>query len=101
MERLSLDNFLFSHAYLRERYSKGVSNAKAGEMPISTGDLCILAAELAAEHGAEACDYAWRAYVSFDAEGELERAHFWFLLSVLLEDILTQRIDPERPLTLH
>lgn len=70
-------------------------------MPISTGELCILAAELAEEHGNSACDYAWHAYLSFEAEGEIERAEFWFTLSILLEDILAARLDPELPLTLH
>ncbi len=70
-------------------------------MPISTGYLCILAAELAAEHGLLAHGYAQRAYLSFEAEGEMDRAYFWFMLSVLLEDIMAQRLDPERPLTIH
>ena len=70
-------------------------------MNISTGDLCLLAAELTEEHGNSALDYAWHAYLSSEAEGELERASFWYTLSVLLEDILYARIDPERPLTIH
>jgi hypothetical protein len=70
-------------------------------MPLSTGDLCILAAELAEEHGLSASEYAWHAYLSFEADGELERAEFWFTLSILLEDILAHRLDPERPLTIQ
>jgi hypothetical protein len=70
-------------------------------MAVSTCDLCVLAAELAAEHGNLACDYAWHAYFSFEADGEIERAEFWLTLSVLLEDIVTLRLDPELPLTIH
>jgi hypothetical protein len=70
-------------------------------MRISTGDLCFLAAELAAEHGSIARDYAQRAFVSFSAEGESERASFWFALSVILDDIALHRLDPERAPTIH
>ena len=49
-------------------------------MPISAGDFCILAAELAAEHGVIARDYARRAVATFEAEGELDRACFWLAL---------------------
>ena len=70
-------------------------------MPISAGDLCMLAAELAAEHGTDAREYAKRAYVSFEAEGEQDRARFWFTLSVLLDDIVTHRLDPDRSPTIN
>ncbi len=70
-------------------------------MPISASDMCMLAAELAAEHGLIARDYARRAVASFEAEGEVDRARFWFTLSVLLDDIALNRLDPERPLTIH
>ena len=70
-------------------------------MRISAGDLCFLAAELAAEHGVVARDYAQRASVSLAAEGESERASFWFTLSVLLDDIALHRLDPARAPTIH
>jgi hypothetical protein len=70
-------------------------------MRISAGDLCFLAAELAAEHGVVARDYAQRASVSLAAEGESERASFWFTLSVLLDDIALHRLDPDRAPTIH
>jgi len=70
-------------------------------MAISTGDLCMLAAELAEEHGNSAYDYAWHTYLSFETGGEADRAAFWFTLSVLLEDIAALRIDPSLPLTIH
>ncbi len=70
-------------------------------MTISTGELCEMAAELAEEHGGTACDYAWRAYLSFREEGEDERAEMWLSLSVLLEDIQALRFDPNMPLTIH
>jgi hypothetical protein len=38
---------------------------------------------------------------SFDAEGVRDRAEFWQLLSVLLDDIIAQRLDPDAPITLH
>ncbi len=70
-------------------------------MRISAGDLCFLAAELAAEHGLVARDYAKRAFVSFAAEGESERASFWFALSVILDDIALHRLDPDHAPTIH
>lgn len=66
-----------------------------------TGDLCQLAAELASEHGEDAVDYARRAVVTLECEGEGERAQFWFALSILLDDIVTQRVDPDRPVIIH
>ncbi len=69
--------------------------------PIKASDLCRLAAELASEHGAEALDYARRAVVSYEAEGEPDRAHFWRMMSAVLDDIFTQRLDPDLPITLH
>ena len=53
------------------------------------------AADLAEEHGEAARDYARRAVVSFESEGEPDRALFWFTLSVFLDDIILQRIDPQ------
>lgn len=70
-------------------------------MPLTTDEMCLLAAELAEEHGAMASRYALQASVACEAEGEAERAAFWFTLSVLLDDILSARLDPERPLTLN
>jgi len=70
-------------------------------MPISASDLCTLAADLAAEHGLVACDYAHRAVMAFEAEGEIDRARFWFTLATLLDDIMLHRLDPERPITIH
>jgi len=66
-----------------------------------TGDLCELAADLASEHGAYAVDFARRAVVSLEDEGNSDRASFWHALSVLLDDILAQRLDPERPIVIH
>jgi len=66
-----------------------------------TGDLCQLAADLALEHGSDAVDYARRATLSLEAEGAMERAQFWFALSILLDDIVAQRFDPELPIVIH
>ncbi|MBS0272880.1 MAG: hypothetical protein JSR55_00440 [Proteobacteria bacterium] len=60
-----------------------------------------MAAELASEHGSDAVDYARRAVVTLECEGEGERAQFWFALSILLDDIVAQRVDPDRPVIIH
>lgn len=70
-------------------------------MQLNADDMCRLAADLAAEHGNEARDYAHRAVVSFESEGESDRAQFWFMLAVLLDDIMLQRLDPEAAITIH
>jgi len=66
-----------------------------------TGDLCQLAADLAAEHGAGALEFAQQATLSLELEGEAERAQFWQLLSVLLDDIFQHRLDPDLPIAIH
>jgi hypothetical protein len=70
-------------------------------MQLNAGDMCRLAADLAAEHGHQAREYAHRAVVSFESEGEPARARFWFMLSVFLDDIMLQRLDPEAAITIH
>ena len=66
-----------------------------------TGDLCQLAADLALEHDTYAAEFAQRAIVALELEGETERAHFWQSLSVLLDDIFAQRFDPDAPIVIH
>jgi hypothetical protein len=66
-----------------------------------TGDLCQLAADLALEHGSDAAEYARRAVLTLEHEGEEERAKFWFALSILLDDIIAHRVDPEAPIVIH
>jgi hypothetical protein len=73
----------------------------APQTTICVADLCRLAAELAQEHGSLALDYARQAVISFEAEGAMDRAYFWLALSVLLDDIVGQRIDPDRPIIIH
>jgi hypothetical protein len=68
---------------------------------LSTHDMLRLASDFAEEHGADACDYAYRAVLSFEAEGEGERAYFWFLLLVMLSDIASHRLDPEAAVSIH
>ena len=66
------------------------------------GDLCYLAAELVTEHGgAMALEYARRATLQFQHSGETDRAHFWFAMAVLLDDIAERRLDPSLPMTFH
>jgi len=68
---------------------------------LTIGDMYRLASDFAEEHGTDACDYAYRAVISFEAEGEGERAYFWFLLLVMMGDITSRRIDPDRVITVH
>jgi hypothetical protein len=41
------------------------------------------------------------AIVSLELEGNTERALFWRTLSVLLDDMVSQRLDPGRPVVIH
>ncbi|HEY2070104.1 MAG TPA: hypothetical protein VGG48_11160 [Rhizomicrobium sp.] len=68
---------------------------------MKTGELCHLAAELASEHGADALAYARRAILEFERAGATERAQFWTVLSVFLDDIVAQRLDPDAPIILN
>lgn len=70
-------------------------------MELNAAEFCRLAADLAEEHGEKARDYARRAVVSFESEGALERARFWFTLGVFLDDIAARRLDPQGPIVLH
>lgn len=69
--------------------------------PISAHRLCRLAAKLADEHGTVARDYARRAYIDLEADGDKERAQFWLTLSVLVEDVVLHRVDPDQVPTIH
>ena len=77
------------------------SKTKSTPTNLSAGDMYRLAFDFAQEHGRDACDYAYRAVVSFEAEGEGERAYFWFLLLVMLGDIASHRIVPGATITIH
>ena len=66
-----------------------------------TADLYQLATDLALEHGTGAIDIAQFATISLEVHGQLDRAKIWKMLSVLLDDIFTQRLDPDRPLVIH
>jgi hypothetical protein len=70
-------------------------------MQLSADDLTRLAADLAEEHGADAMAYARRAVVSFEAQGAVDRARFWFTLCVFLADLAEYGLDPDRPVTIH
>lgn len=65
------------------------------------GDICHLAYELASEHGDAALVYARRASAEFASIGAEDRAEFWHALSVFIEDIMHQRLDPELPIVFH
>lgn len=70
-------------------------------MAMSTDDLYRLAGDLAAEHGAAASDYASRAVMTLEAEGNHTRAQFWFVMLVLLGDINSGRVDPGKHISIH
>lgn len=70
-------------------------------MAVSAQDLCRLAAELAAEHGVLAGDYARRAYRTMETEGQYDRAQFWFALSVLVDDVMLHGLDPDYGPSIH
>ena len=68
---------------------------------MSTDDLYRLAGDLAAEHGPAASDYASRAVMTLEAEGNHARAQFWFVMLVLLGDIHSGRVDPDSHISIH
>ena len=70
-------------------------------MALATSDLYRLASDLAAEHGEAVCDYASRAVMTLEAEGNHDRAQFWFVMLVLLGDVIHHRVDPYSHITLH
>lgn len=81
-----------------------LSKASLGRRPkshLTTPEIMRLASDFAEEHGADACDYAYRAVVCLEAEGEGERAYLWFLLLIMLGDIASHRLNPDGPLTIH
>ena len=65
------------------------------------GELCDLAAELAHEHGADALVYAQRASAEFASVGADDRAAFWYALSLFIDDIMCNRLDPDLPIVFH
>jgi hypothetical protein len=73
----------------------------AGAMEMSADDLCRLAADLTAEHGVAARDYARRVINLLERDGEPERARFWCTLSVFIDDIALRRLDPDEPIVVH
>jgi hypothetical protein len=70
-------------------------------MAMTTGNLYRLASDLAEEHGAQACDYASRAVMTLEAEGQHDRAQFWFVILVLLGDVISHRVDPDSVISIH
>lgn len=70
-------------------------------MELNAADLCRLAADLVQEHGDAARDYARRAVSRFSSDGAADRARFWFVLGVLLDDIALKRLDPDVRIVVH
>ncbi len=64
-------------------------------------DFCHLAADLLDEHGPTVVQLALRASADFACDGVNDRALFWYALSLFLDDIVSCRLDADRPLVLH
>jgi len=64
-------------------------------------DFCELAEHLVIEHGADALAIARRASAEFACDGVSDRALFWYALSLFLDDIVSCRLDPGRPIVVH
>ena len=60
-----------------------------------------LAAEHIDEHGPAVFNTALRASAEHVCDGGHESAYFWYALSLLLDDIIHARVDPDRPLVLR
>ncbi|MBI1330061.1 MAG: hypothetical protein GC166_09190 [Alphaproteobacteria bacterium] len=70
-------------------------------MHMKAQDFRELAADLAAEHGSAALDYARRTRAALESEGALDRAAFWQTLCCFIDDIVSLRLDPAAPLTIN
>ena len=68
---------------------------------MDTNDMRDLAAGLFREHGPSIFHVALRASAEHACAGQEKVAHFWYALSLLLDDIIRVRLDPDRPLTIH
>ena len=64
-------------------------------------ETCRLAAELADEYGDIVFDVASRAIVTYEAEGQPDRAAMWRVLHAILDDIAVGRFDPSAPIAIH
>jgi hypothetical protein len=64
-------------------------------------DTCWLANQLVEEYGDGALTYAGRAVVTYEAEGNDDRAHLWRVVHAILADMAARRLDPESPITIH
>ncbi|GAA0539266.1 hypothetical protein FHS83_003688 [Rhizomicrobium palustre] len=70
-------------------------------MTVSAQFLCRMAGDLAEEHGELAVDIARRAFRDRNVEGDDRRAEFWYLISVLVDDVQRYGLDPEGGPVLH
>lgn len=70
-------------------------------MTLSVAEMCLIAGELAEEHGRRARDYARRESLQWQAEGDSESALFWYSLSVLVDDVVTHRLSPDHVPTIQ
>jgi len=68
---------------------------------LGADDLYRLAATLVEEHGRSALDYARRAVIALEADGEVERARFWLTICLFLDDLVELRHDGWTAVTLH
>ncbi|HWA90746.1 MAG TPA: hypothetical protein VG889_11960 [Rhizomicrobium sp.] len=70
-------------------------------MELNAADFCRLAADLTAEYGVAARDHARCVIGLLEREGDAERAGFWCVLSVFIDDVALKRLDPEGSIVLH
>ena len=68
---------------------------------VRVDELRHIAADLVFEHGDEAGNYARRVVADYQSRGAHDRAEFWVVLSVMLDDIAANRLDPEATITIH
>ena len=68
---------------------------------MNTNEMRELAAALFHEHGPAIIHVALRTSAEHACAGREAGAHFWYALSLILDDIIRARLDPDAPLTLH
>lgn len=68
---------------------------------MNANEMRELAAGLFHEHGPAIFQVVLRTSAEHACAGHDEGARFWRALSLILDDIICSRIDPDRPITLH
>lgn len=68
---------------------------------MDASDVRDLAAGLFREHGAAVYHVALRTSAEHACAGREEGAHFWYAVSLILDDFIHARLDPDRSITLQ